>query len=967
MRYLTSLILLLMIQGGNAQNIAIWSGENGNDLACSLDYFAINANEAYSDAICLQGFLDKWSSARISFEGCSHYRKSITQTQSIDFQIKTSNPDEKVYIILNAWHSPENTESPAIEIAPYTQTDSLSTNYQHVSIPLDSFRNEKFTASWVDAISFRGAEPEQMFNIFVDDISLIDTTLAQVENIQCLSNAVLELNYNERYDTALINDPNNFALLSVDDPNFADTIYAKNIGIQYYYNGLANDTLWLPLPESKFINYLEFDVAFSNDLSYNLLVMNRDSGEVEQVIPFTYSDKQVNGSVKVNQIGYLPSSPKYAYIGNYLGSGGAMKIESESYELRKKDTDEPVYSGDLLFRGADYSLSGEDVYECDFTDFADPGWYYIFVPGVGRSYDFRIHESAFDEAMRVATKGLFLQRCGMELSPEYAGEYAHASCHMSAAKVHYSIGNIETYGNEVIHSELDVSGGWHDAGDYSRPLSNQVVVISDLLDAYESFPHKFSDSWNIPESGNGIADILDEAQWGLDFLLKMQSEDGGVFYKVATKDYPAVLPSEDVNQYYVSAKTTYITAMHAAVMAKAARIFLACDPDQADLYRISALRSWEFLSEHLESIPSFGYVDELLDSDLSCGETPDDSDKDERAWAAAELYKLTGKEQYHESFVWNWTSNDPFMGWNRQAHSQIRASRAYLTIQQQNFEQEIKDQITEALLQNADELVQSTEQNVYRGAYRSDHRPYIGWGDYSQSTNKAAVLIRAYLASNNDSYLRASQLNLDAQFGNNPLSRSFVTGLGSNPVMNPIHYPSQLDGINDPIPGIPVYGAHHNEEWQYRDLIDSNVTFPPFYDQSIQESVYPTLRRHFDQQRVFSMNEFTIAENMSQLIYTLAFFSNIDVEDIGCNISSPTIEIEAANLEVFPNPAQDKIKINASNSMTRIEIFTSSGTKVYSNDFNGSCNLDISRWNSGMYFISLDNGLVSVTQKFVKL
>ncbi len=287
------------------------------------------------------------------------------------------------------------------------------------------------------------------------------------------------------------------------------------------------------------------------------------------------------------------------------------------------------------------------------------------------------------------------------------------------------------------------------------------------------------------ESNNQLPDVLDEAKWSLDFLLKMQSNDGGVFFKVATTGYPPVLQHEDLEQYYVSAKTTHITAMFAAVMAKASRIYKDCFPEFADTCLVRAELAWQFLESHPQATPPFGYIDDELGSDLSCGQAPDDGDFDERAWAAVELYRATEADNYHTAFKNNWSQNDPFFGWSRTVHSQKRASRSYLKIDDLPVDGTVQAAILEAMINDADEIVDRAAQNPYRGEYRSDHRPFIGWGNYNQSTNHAATLLKAYFATGNDTYLYHAKLNLDPQFGNNPLSRSFVTGLGDNPSYKP--------------------------------------------------------------------------------------------------------------------------------------------------------------------------------------
>ena len=543
-------LFFIALKSISAQNIHLWNGETNDDLLCSLNnYFEYNNSEAFSTPSCLEGRFDIWNRATISLSDCSYYRKNIAFTQSLCFQIKANKTDQTVFASMSAWHFSNNSISPEINIAPFLLNGNLTADYQQVCIPLEEFRDGKFTALWLESLSFKAENPEPDLRVFIDDIFLKDTLPAMPVQIENISNQAIRVHFNGRYDKQSAENISNYILTSSDDANYLNPVNPFSVGLHYYYDGLQNDTIWLALPKSYFTLFLIFDEPLKNGFNYNLEINNISDPAGNQSggnnFPYLYSDKKINGSVKVNQIGYLPDSPKYAYVGNYIGSAGMLEINPTVFEIRDALSDQVVFSENINFRGDDPLLSGEKIYDCDFSNFTQTGNYYIYVPGIGRSYDFEINPAVYNEAFQVATKGLFLSRCGMELESAHAGVYARPTCHQNDVLVHASIQNTATYGNETVGSPLEVIGGWHDAGDYSRPLSNQIVVISDLLNALEFFPEKMLDDWNIPESNNHIADILDEAKWGLDFLLKMQSDDGGVYFKVATTGYPPVLPHED--------------------------------------------------------------------------------------------------------------------------------------------------------------------------------------------------------------------------------------------------------------------------------------------------------------------------------------------------------------------------------------------------------------------------------------
>ena len=138
---------------------------------------------------------------------------------------------------------------------------------------------------------------------------------------------------------------------------------------------------------------------------------------------------------------------------------------------------------------------------------------------------------------------LYYQRCGIALDKEYAGDWEHEICHINDGTL-YEDNNIK----------IETLGGWHDAGDFGKYTVPTAVTLADLLMAYEFFPTAFEESINIPESGNGVPDILNESRFALDWLLKMQDlKTGGVHHKVSTKSFPGfIMPEKDSDVRYIN-------------------------------------------------------------------------------------------------------------------------------------------------------------------------------------------------------------------------------------------------------------------------------------------------------------------------------------------------------------------------------------------------------------------------------
>ena len=168
------------------------------------------------------------------------------------------------------------------------------------------------------------------------------------------------------------------------------------------------------------------------------------------------------------------------------------------------------------------------------------------------------------------------QRCGIkvDLSPRFP-QYHHEACHLEDGEFHPSSGKT---------GKKDATKGWHDAGDYGKYVVNSGISCGTLLWAYEWYGKRIAPiRLDIPESGNGIPDLLNEVKWNLDWMLAMQDSDGGVWHKLTTEKFCGfVAPEKDDGgtRYIIGTgkepyKSSGATADFAAVMAMAARIYRA--------------------------------------------------------------------------------------------------------------------------------------------------------------------------------------------------------------------------------------------------------------------------------------------------------------------------------------------------------------------------------------------------------
>ena len=271
--------------------------------------------------------------------------------------------------------------------------------------------------------------------------------------------------------------------------------------------------------------------------------------------------------IKVDQVGYPPDVPKMAYV--------VAKTPATDFTVRR------VADGSLVFQGklaapVEDANSGDRVQTADFTKLTRSGTYYLEVQGVGRSWSFAVGSDVYSRAFYLAMRSFYGQRCGIavDLGPEFPG-YTHAACHLVGA-YHASSGKTGPH---------KAAGGWHDAGDYGRYIVNSGISTGTLLWTWELFGARIKNmKLNLPESGNGTPDILNEIRWNLDWMLSMQDEDGGVWHKQTSERFcDFIMPEKDAMTSYVIGtgkepyKSSCATADFAAVMAIAARAYKPFD------------------------------------------------------------------------------------------------------------------------------------------------------------------------------------------------------------------------------------------------------------------------------------------------------------------------------------------------------------------------------------------------------
>ena len=512
--------------------------------------------------------------------------------------------------------------------------------------------------------------------------------------------------------------------------------------------------------------------------------------------------------IRVNQVGYKPNAVKAAVFAD-------ISPDSNIFEVVNAETGEAVYTG-RLSAPIDNPWAGETDRVADFTEVTEPGVYRLVSADGHESPTFEIGEDVYDDLLRSAARMLYLQRCGVETDAAHAGIYAHPVCHAALATV---------YGTD---EQIDVAGGWHDAGDYGRYVVSGAKAAADLMLA-SGIRDDALDDTGIPESGDGLDDLLQEAKFELDWMLKMQAASGGVYHKVTCANFPAfVAPQAETDELIVCPISNTATGDFAAVMAMAARLYAEQWPEDAAQYLDAARRAWDYLTAHPDE-PGFQNPEGIV-----TGEYPDDNDSDERFWAAAELYCATGEDIYREA-----AEELIATGGKRHGLSWLDVG-TYGLLALRNDEA-----LGEAAKAELDAIATEAVETIALNPYGADRTDTYEWGSNMGVANTGALLM--LLGRTDD-----AQQPLDYLLGRNPTAYCFVTATGERSPEHPHHRPSTAAGTV--MPGMLVGGP-------------DNGLDDPYAAGALKDS--PPAKCYADSDQSYSTNEVCVYWN-SPLVLLLA-------------------------------------------------------------------------------------------------
>ena len=384
----------------------------------------------------------------------------------------------------------------------------------------------------------------------------------------------------------------------------------------------------------------------------------------------------------VDQFGYRPADPKVAVIREpRAGYDAADKFSPGTlYQVRSADDGRVVFAGApaVWNRGAVEPSSGDRGWWFDFSSVTAPGSYFVQDSQKNvRSATFRVDQGVYKSILQAAMRTYFYQRSGFAKQRPFAD-----ACWVDDPA--YAGPEQDTQARDITDRAnpakmRDLSGGWFDAGDTDKYVTFAAAAVHQLLTAYQDNPGVFTDDFNIPESGNGIPDLIDEVKWEIDWLKKMQYRDGSAALKVGDigEYVPAAPPSSDHNPRFYVPSCTSATISAAGMFAHAAYVFGNLAPLARESAELTA-RSVAAWKNYQGTNPKQTHCDTGI-VHAANADWNEEEQNGAAVVAAVYLYAVTGISSYQDYVKLHYKELRPYhdMGWSRYKPEQGEALLFY--------------------------------------------------------------------------------------------------------------------------------------------------------------------------------------------------------------------------------------------------------------------------------------------------
>jgi hypothetical protein len=708
------------------------------------------------------------------------------------------------------------------------------------------------------------------------------------------------------------------------------------------------------------------------------------------LLPFTFQAQGQNTSsyLLIDQFGYLPQSTKTAIIKNpKRGLDSNVPFTPGSvYQVVDAQTNLPVFEGSPVKynEGHTDSDSGDQLWWFDFSPVSASGKYYILdVENNVKSCPFVISETVYNEILKHAVRMFFYQRAGFEKEARYAGEaWADNASHVGTLQDK----NCRLYNkrNDAT-TERDLHGGWYDAGDYNKYTSWTATYIETMLLAYLENPDVWTDDYNIPESGNGIPDLLDEARWGMDWLLRMQETDGSLLCVVGLSgDSP---PSAATGQSLYGPATTMATLSAIKAYALGYKVYSRIGmTEYAEQLRTVALKAWEWAKQNPEVI-FHNNSSSNGSTGLGAGDQEVDGSYNREAiriTAALYLYEMTGDRDFLSVFENGYTVL-PLFAWNNFVqqywHSDQCLFMYYLSLD--GVSETIKSRVKTALKTGFNKT------DDYAGKIGKDgYRSYIRDYNWGSNKYKSDYGLTFYLWSalslepdKNELFTGAAEDYLHYIHGVNPMGLVYLTNMNSNGASNSLteiyhtwfcDKSSQWDkagySVYGPAPGFLSGGPNENYTWD--GCCPQNCGSSGNNALCTAEEIpvdQPAAKMYKDFNTNWPLNSWAITEpSCGYQISYIRLLSKYVTQGNSNSIEAVSPSPEAVP-EVFPNPSKGTIHIRFTKEPLRTwELFDTQMHLLKKQKVTGYwTQVDVSAFPANIYFLRITTDRKSYLQRVI--
>ena len=776
---------------------------------------------------------------------------------------------------------------------------------------------------------------------------LTSTLASDVVEVHPLTNQIIMVHFDDGYvdyhdlgekreDDQLFHVPlnvgladqlNSYTISSADDPAYSSSktpndLSRKSKGTAYlwlcesYADGVGCTNTSDDHAKEHWI-YLFLPSPMQNGKTYTINVGNLAANG--STFSLTYNDNTTRSeAVHVNNVGYKPSANgKWGYVYHWMGTKGGLDLSSyanASFQLINQETGESDFSGTLKFRKAadnqetpyqDHTPNGNflgaEVYECDFSGFGGSGTYVLSVDGIGCSFPFEVNNNVYDEVFYWTMKGLYQNRSGIALeapytdqprpaphnpniTPGFQGQLKYTSFRYYDATKSDNAKEDKSKWEAGIKGDINTWGWYQDAGDWDG-YSTHARIPTNLMFLYEVAAQNFDDGQlNIPESGNGLPDLLDEARWLIRFyhrtrkaILDAGYGTGGVggarvfgdlWGGDELEDGTTIGSWQDTERLYVvSGEDPHMTYTYAGLAAQYAWILQQggfTDPEGID-WRNEAQEAWTWAQNNTlpgdETVKFDGNLD-LVTS---------------RMYAATALYRLTGEANYQTQFVADVSTK----GWTPSTvleKDQRYSAWIYSLTDNQPKNVTTADLAKNAVVYTADFMMLNyVDKRACRWAGNYFFPMLVGQGTtpmVNEGIMGYAILDKmGGDAGKLSAYEIFMHTTADYFLGTNPLNMTWLTGVGDRSPGEIFHLDSWYSGSDTPRKGIIPYGPWHdnmslgpvgpwNHKWASKTLTPTNV------------NQWPGHERWYDLRSSPFNSEFTVHQNNGVAAMLYGFLKN---------------------------------------------------------------------------------------------